>query len=516
MRARFLFALSFALAGAVGCGSSGSDSSGGSGPTPNKGGAGGGIGMGGGSGSGASGGGDVEDLGYASEPAAAVEIPAPTSGPPKTPVATVCGEYDTTEVNQIHDRPTASRVYASATRSRELIGSKQAPISPALRTDDHLNYYRVGAFDTQAGNALVPNIELRQLSIAGQLIPKRYQLFVGISAGPVAQRPPVAMTVLVDTTPSMTGEPLERARASVRAIADALHPGDHLIVMNSDQVVLFDGALSDPASETKGLEQKLDVGGEAQLRVPLEVALEKAAGLAALQQWTRLVLISDGQGDPNALPKDAIMLKSGSGVHLDAVGVGGSFVVGDAFLFRASQLGGGSYVYIDSLEEPKRILQNRFDQVFGTAYEDLTVTLDLPWFLRALDQPDVSATADAPIPQSLPPNGTASFVYSLESCHEMAPTKYGPSYQIKVGVSFVNASDGIMGSAQGGMLVSEMLKLGAPHLDQVLAAEAYVSALRAPTKSRFQDAFDQLKPLMQPGNAFEEMYNLLDAYPKKP
>jgi hypothetical protein len=50
----------------------------------------------------------------------------------------------------------------------------------------------------------------------------------------------------------------------------------------------------------------------------------------------------------------------------------------------------------------------------------------------------------------------------------------------------------------------------------VLATRAYVSAMKGPTKDRFADAFALLGPLKQPGNAFEEMWSLLDAYPKKP
>lgn len=489
---------------AAACGAQATDQSsggGGGGPSP-------GFGGGGGVKSVVS----LEDFGYGTEAEGSLGIQGSTGAGTSNFVATICGDVDIYGSELLEAEPPRANSYASATRAREMIASKQAPISSSLRSDDHSSYFRAGAIEAGL-DALVASMAMRQLQIAGQLIPKRYLLWVGVQAGQLTKRPPVALTVVVDTTPSMAGEPLARARASLRALADALSAGDHLTVLDTESQLRFDQTLVDPATDTSGLEQELAVGADVPLAPAVQSALDHAASLAASPQWNQVVLLSDGQGDPDTLPLDQIAEAAKAGVRVSSVGVGGSYVMGDALLYRASQAGRGSYVYVDGVDEPERMLRQRFDELFGVAFDEVKVTVSLPWFLSSVDQAKPSATDAAP--RSISPNGTLSFVYNLQSCHESAFLKYGAQYQLTVNVAF-KKPDGLTGSYTGGSFAADYLNTSAAGLDAVLATRAYVAALRAPTKDRFSDAFARLEPLRQPGNAFEEMWNLLDAYPKKP
>lgn len=505
MRHAALLALSLCALAVVGCGSSSSSDAGYRGP--------GGIpGSGGGGG-----GGGVEsqnEFGYASESEAGIGAQVlATAGPD---VSTVCGTVDTTAVEKVEVFPSPAQSRASATRAREMLMRKQAPISASLRTEDHLSFYRVGAGAAPA-DTLVPTVVLRPLEIAGTVVPQRYQLFVGLEAGPISARPPVALTVLVDTTPSMAGEPLERAKKSLRALADALAPNDHLVVMTTQHDVLFDEALVDPIANTKDLELQLVIGADTTLRAPVQSALEKASSLLGTEQWNRVVLISDGQGDPNELPLDDIGAAVSSGIRLASVGVGGSYVIGDALLYRAAQAGRGSYVYIDSPSEADNMLKARFDEVFGVLYDTVQVTLELPWFLKRLDDGSTSGPPQGDgEPRAMAPGATLSFLFQLQSCADPAMSKYGTSFPLTVTTSWVKPSDQSVGSVTAISKAADFLNTQSTALDEYLAAQAYVAALRAPTKARFADAFERLTPLKKPGSAFEEMWTLLDAYPTKP
>jgi len=501
MKLPHVAALSLLLAG---CGSSSSDASGkGPGSSPGMGGSGGDFG-------GLIG---PDDFGYAADGErgdTASDAPGAMNGPS---ALTLCGEYNLAQTTVLRAHPAATHSLASATRAREKIDGKLPPVSSSVRLEDHLSYFRPGAAPALAPGMLTALAALRPLEIGGTPIPGRYQLYVSVQAGPVKTRPKVSLTTLVDTSPSMAGEPLARARKALRALADGLAPGDHLTVMTTDSDVLFDQALVDPSLDTQGLEEKLVLGAETTPGFPLESALEKAASLPGMPDWNRVVFISDGQGDPATLPLAKLEQAGKSGVRTSSVGVGGSFVVGDALLYRAAQAGRGRYAYLDHADEADRMLRARFNEVFGVAMDDVSVEVTLPWFLKSAETP---GSAGTPAPQSLTPGGVLSFVFTLQACHTDVMMKYGGSYELKVAAKFVDPELGIPGQLESIMKTSDYLKASSTGLDQLLATQAYVAAIKAPSQARFADALAELEPLKQPGNAFEEMWSLLTAYPKKP
>jgi hypothetical protein len=459
----------------------------------------------------------LEEYGYGEDPTAGGKKDVVTTSSVYTSPVCPSADMGLTE-NLTTDAP-RHRSFASATRIREAISAGRAPTSPSVRAADLLDYYRTAELPSVAPGSLTPVMELRPLKIAGTDIPLRYELFVSVEAGAVSPRPPTALTVLVDTTPSMAGEPLVRAKAALRAVADALLPGDHLTVTTTADQTLIDDALTDPPSQTQGLEDQLDIGLDTKLRGPIETALIKAQTTAKnIGQdgvWHRVVVVSDGQGDPTSLPSDPIAAAVASGVRLVSVGVGGSYVMGDRLLHEASRLGHGSYVYIDTLEEPKHTLGGRFDEVFGAAHEDVRFTLKLPWFLKVIEEGTLTSTGDAP-PGAIPPGARLLRVYQVVSCGKDAMLKYGASSLVGLDLHWKSSLDGSLVDTQHSYVPKDLLYGSSVGLDQVFAAEAFAAALRAPTATRFADAQAALTPLVQPGNGFEEMAALLDAYPKKP
>ncbi|MBK7583926.1 MAG: VWA domain-containing protein [Myxococcales bacterium] len=510
-----LLALSTLTLGLSAACSSSSDSGGDlGGPGGPKTGVGGGSGIGG---SGAAPGVSPEDFGYAEE-AERSFVPHDGKQASAEPlVATVCGTADVKSTEVIDASVPNARIMASATRARETLNAHQAPVSASLRTQDFLNYYDVGRSQNTAASGLSLTATLRAVTIGTTPIPRQYQLFVGIQSEPLATRPPVALTVVVDTTPSMAGEPFARAKKALRALTDALAPNDHLSVFVPGLGLVFDQTLADPAAETLGLEGSLDLGDESTLREPLETALSHATTLLQPKQWNRVVLISDGQGDPATLPIGPLESAAQAGISSSSVGVGGSFVVGDAFLNAVSQAGHGSYVYVEAAEAADASLRQRFDRVFGQLYKDVKLTVTLPWFLTSLDPPSQNGgAADLTKLESLPPDSAAAFVFNLQACHDKVILKDGANYPLSIQVSATNTLTDQPASAGKTPTATELLNGSPLGLDQVLATQSFVSALKAPTKNRFTEAFERLVPLKQPGNAFEDMWSLLDRYPKKP
>src|SRR5690606_23232648 len=68
-------------------------------------------------------------------------------------------------------------------------------------------------------------------------------LQIAVQSSPGAGRPPMSVTLVLDTSGSMDGEPMELQRAAVRAIASTLIEGDLVsaVTWSDDQTPLFSG-----------------------------------------------------------------------------------------------------------------------------------------------------------------------------------------------------------------------------------------------------------------------------------
>jgi Ca-activated chloride channel family protein len=262
-----------------------------------------------------------------------------------------------------------------------------APASAVIQVGEFLNYYRAG-YD--APSQLSAVAELGAGPVMDQVL-----LQVGVQA-PAVVRGASVITVLVDTSISMTGEGIARARAAVAAIVHALHAQDRLNLLTSNPSVPSESFVLGQPADPKALSaaSALMVDGGDDFGGALVRAYQIAGSSAVPGALNRVVLVTAGGVPTNAVNLDMIANAATSGIGLVGVGVGPALGYDDRILALASQAGQGSDVYIDRLEEADAVLDQRFDEVMGLAATSVEVTVTLPAFLK-LETPAPPAVSNA-------------------------------------------------------------------------------------------------------------------------
>ncbi len=497
--------------GWAGCGSSAADSGGGPGPSQGGGAGAGGAGMGGGMISGGTGAGSGEVTTEAPALDPEVLVKPGSSSPPTTPSA--CAGFD--GGSQLTVAVADAHGMASGPRVRELLA--KGVVGPAaVRRDEITNYFRLDWPKTPVAGGFLARVGVRPRKIDNTILPNHYDLLVALRADPaVHTRKKVEMVVLLETSPALSEESLARGRKTVRALANSMLPGDHFTLRNVAGTEAFTAELMDPKTELAKVEDLLVRQSGESTRIAIEKALAKLQVTPADPAvWKRAVLISDGGSSDG--PDLGVIEAAAKGEHrifLSAVGLGGDSYKG-AMLASLSRSGRGAHLYADSEEEPSKLIESRFTEIFGLAADDVRFSITLPWFAKSID-PVVSDVAEPPPPQYLSPGGTMIHVSHLFVCD----TAIGnASETLTIAVSYT-----LPGATTASTLplklqaLSTELALPVPELDELGAIDAWVAAFRAPSPSRYELASQLLSGSTLQGKApFDELTTLLAKHPNAP
>ncbi|MBI3199894.1 MAG: VWA domain-containing protein [Myxococcales bacterium] len=505
-----LLALTVVLGvGLAACGSSAADS--GAGPGPGLGGGAGGAGMGGGMNSGGTGAGNGEVTTEAPAHDPDIVLKPSSSTPPTSPTA--CAGFDTG--SQLSVAVADARGMASGPRVRDLLA--KGVVGPAaVRRDEITNYFRLDWPKTPAASGFFARVGLRQRKVDNTILPSHYDLLVAVRADPaVFTRKKVEMVVLLETSQALSEESLARGRKAVRALANSMLPGDHFTLRNVAGTEAFTAELKDPKTELAKVEDLLVRQSGESTRIAIEKALTKLQATPADPTvWKRAVLISDGGSSDG--PDLAVVEAAAKGEHrifFSAVGLGGDSYKG-AMLASLSRSGRGAHLYADSEEEPSKLIESRFDEIFGLAADDVRFSITLPWFAKSID-PVVSDATDPPPPQYLSPGGTMIHVSHLFVC-DAAIGNAGETFTINVSYTLPGSTTASTLPLKLQSLSTELTQ-AVPELDELAAIDAWVAAFRAPSPSRYELAAQLLSGSTLQGKApFDELTTLLAKHPNAP
>ena len=494
---------------AVACGSNASDGA------LDEGGSGGGMNMGGGGG--LSGGPPISGSGGSgltgSEAAALEPNLASKSGgaqnAPGCPGFTGSTQLDLTVAD--------ARGMASGPRVREQVATGQAGPA-AVRTSEVNNYYRLSWPNTPEPGGFLSRVGVRPRKVGATVLPGHYDLLVALRADPnVHLRQRVEMVVVVDTSTWMTEEGLARGRKVVRALANSMLPGDYFALKSLAGTVLFESVLLAPSAELADVEAKLVREDGGSVRSSVEGALAKLQETPAEPAvWKRVVFVGNGATDDG--PDPDIIQKAATSAHqvfVSAVGVGQDGYNG-GMLAGLARAGRGAHLYIDNLDEPEKLIEARFVEIFGMAADDVRFAISLPWFMQSLDPlPPPDSSASAP-PQYLSPGGTMLHVFRLFVC-ETALTA-ATNDVIGISVDFRLPGETTSQSLPLVMKpVAKALLQPVPELDELEAIDAWVSAFRSPNSTRYALAKQLLDSTDLQGKApFSDLLTILDKHPNAP
>jgi Ca-activated chloride channel family protein len=170
------------------------------------------------------------------------------------------------------------------------------------------------------------------------------------------ERPPLSLTLVIDTSGSMAGEPIARVREGLLRMVDALQPEDRVSFVTFDDRASVLATAQPPELLTSTI-NGLRAHGATNVYDGLRHGLELAhAGFDPSRQ-NRVLLLSDGKATEGFLDDARIVQLARSygdeGIGLSTIGLGSEF---DPELLRTlAEAGGGTFYFVDDLAAVREV-----------------------------------------------------------------------------------------------------------------------------------------------------------------
>ncbi|MEC3860915.1 VWA domain-containing protein [Mesobacterium sp. TK19101] len=250
---------------------------------------------------------------------------------------------------------------------RDSLMNGYLPQPDAVRVEEMVNYfpYAYPAPDGDVPFRATVRVGQTPWNAGTQLVQ------IGLQGAPVADRPPLNLVFLIDTSGSMSDpDKLPLLKQSFRLMLGQLQPQDQVAIVTyagSAGQVLAPTFAENRAAILAALD-RLDAGGSTAGQAGLQQAYAVAETMATEGEVSRVILATDGDfnvgiHDPDAL-KDYIATKRDSGVFLNVLGFGRGNL-DDATMQALAQNGNGQAAYIDTLGEAQKVL---VDQLQGALF----------------------------------------------------------------------------------------------------------------------------------------------------
>ncbi len=315
---------------------------------------------------GCSSGGDDATSEYGVAAPDAVQLPAPATVPETVPDPTTGTFVDVGRNPFVTTAEDAQSTFAldvdtgSYSVSRELVAQGVLPPAAAVRTEEWVNAFDYGyrvpqgddfAVVTGAVPAALTGTEGTEL------------VRVGLAAREVADedRPPAAVTFVVDVSGSMEGEDrIGLVQDSLEVLAENLRPDDTVSVVTYGS----EARLLLPPTEVADRDSVLDavrglqIDGSTNLEGGVRLGYEQARAMFREDGVNAVVLASDGVanvGDtgPGSIV-ETIRQEGARGISLVSVGFG-SGTYDDAMMEQLADQGDGFYSHVDGIDEAQRL-----------------------------------------------------------------------------------------------------------------------------------------------------------------
>ena len=269
---------------------------------------------------------------------------------------------------------------ASYTVARRFVQDGNLPDPASVRVEEFVNYFDQ-AYDPPAEDAFAIHLEGSPSPFGGE---RHWLLRVGLQGRviPKEARKDATLVFAIDVSGSMDRENrLELVKRSLRLLVNELRPADEVgIVIYGDR----GSVLLKPTDggESRAILRAIDAlqpGGSTYVEDGLRLAYEMASKRVRSGRITRVLLLSDGVGNVGRTGADSILGQIRShvdkGVTLTTVGFGmGNY--NDILMERLANDGDGTYHYVDSLTEARRVFVDNFVGTIQNIARDAKVQVD--------------------------------------------------------------------------------------------------------------------------------------------
>jgi Ca-activated chloride channel family protein len=200
------------------------------------------------------------------------------------------------------------------------------------------------------------------------------------------ERAPLALVVVLDTSGSMEGEKIDRARDSVLGLMHDMRDDDEIAFVRYSS----DAELIQPLARMSAVRgslaarvRRLEAGGGTNIPSGLSMGL-RALTEAEQGRVRRVVLVSDGLDSTRAQAERLASESAERGITVSSMGIGLDF--DEAYMGAVARDGHGNFGFVNDGAALATFLHRELDEASATTVENATVRLSLPagvHFVRA-------------------------------------------------------------------------------------------------------------------------------------
>ncbi len=194
-------------------------------------------------------------------------------------------------------------------------------------------------------------------------------------------RSPLNISLVLDRSGSMEGEPLEYAKRACAYVVDLLEPDDLLSVVTFEEQadVIMPARRVTNKALVKDYINRIYTGNTTNLYEGLMTACQQVASVKTAHTLNRVLLLTDGE--PTAGPRDfasvvgQVAEQKGRGITVTALGFGPDY--NEELLAGIARRSGGNYYYIARPELIPEVFRRELDTLMRVTARNLRLRLHL-------------------------------------------------------------------------------------------------------------------------------------------
>ena len=216
-----------------------------------------------------------------------------------------------------------------------------------------------------------------QFVVAGETSEVVARLRVGTRPMPNRRRPPLNMAVVIDTSGSMRGQPIEDAKAATLELLGLLADDDRLsiVAFHSETEVLLESTLLDPEARGRARDAigHIEAHGTTDMAGGVTAGLQQVLLNRAGESINRVVLLGDGiPNDASTIPNLARSAGS-NGVAISALGLGLDY--DETLMGELAQLSGGHFHYLENSDTVASVFHDEVVRLERVVARNAAMTL---------------------------------------------------------------------------------------------------------------------------------------------
>lgn len=269
---------------------------------------------------------------------------------------------------------------ASYANVRRFLREGRLPPADAVRVEEMINYFRYESPEVKGPHPIATRVEVSECPWA----PGHRLARVSMKAREVnrRERPPANLVFLVDVSGSMdTENKLGLVQQSLRLLTGQLTARDHVSIVTyagESAVALMPANGGEPGPILDAI-QRLRAGGSTHGSAGIRTAYALARTNRVTEGVNRVILCTDGDFNVGETSREQLLAliadEAKSGVFLTVLGFGmGNY--NDSTMELLADRGNGTYAYIDSFREARKVLSEELESSLVTVAKDVKLQIE--------------------------------------------------------------------------------------------------------------------------------------------